>query len=260
MSRHDVSDVDLRDAEQAFRPAQRPMTVAVLLNGLLAITLLGIPYFRGRARCDESVRAFAAYAACVYGRVPRAEPGIALPLGDRDRFASLVETAGPEWPLSCEPALRAIAQEEVIFLMPSPKQAEAQVRAAVDLVATEMEALAEQRRAGLGRVPERPLLAVSRLRAAMSELLVAADIDVELDRMAITWPEEAPALATPSRVPLRTAMGGLYAIEPDVEGVHVVAGDSRGVAEVRARSAMPPEMMAGMAAAKVSRKKNLTIS
>jgi hypothetical protein len=27
-----------------------------------------------------------------------------------------------------------------------------------------------------------------------------------------------------------------------------------------ARSAMPPEMMAGMAAAKVSRKKNLTIS
>jgi hypothetical protein len=213
--------------------------MALFLNGLLALTLLGIPYLRGRLRAREAVAGFAELARCVYGgRIPE-EPGLALPAGDREHFAARVERAGPTWPTDCVEILHRLRPQPAIFLFPSSKQAEEDLRRAIDLAEGEFVALHRVREAarggrGVGAVPERPLRAMTQLRAALANLLTAADVAVDSRADAIVLDPE-PTVVEPSRVPLETASGGALRVRPEPGGLRAIATDARSIAEVVVR-------------------------
>src|SRR5688500_405544 len=130
----DPREDDAERTAAAFRPNVRPMLIAVLANVLLAGLCLGVPYARGHAQTERSLRAFARFAGCLLDGKPQAQLGLGLPPGDRARFASQVMTAKLDWPGRCRDDLQAIAPDEAIFLWPSMKLAGADVRAAVALL------------------------------------------------------------------------------------------------------------------------------
>ncbi|MDQ3036241.1 MAG: hypothetical protein M3Y87_27820, partial [Myxococcota bacterium] len=106
-----MSDELEEEAERAFRPGRRPAWIAVALNGALAMLLLGFPYGRGRLRANDAADHFARLAECMYGGERVESPGLALPAGDRERFAARVERADAAWPASCAEELRAMRPE-----------------------------------------------------------------------------------------------------------------------------------------------------
>jgi hypothetical protein len=235
----DPGDTDA-EAVRALRPGRRAPFVALFLNGLLALTLLGIPYLRGRMRAQEAIAHFARFAECVYGGIRRDHPGLALPAGDRECFAARVHGAEPDWPLRCVPILRAMRPEPAIFLFPSPKQSEEELRRAIDLVEAELVTLQRTREAGrraggIGAVPERPLRAIGQLRAALANLSAAADIPIDPQAEAIAL-ERDSQIVTPSRIPLGVASGGPLRVRTERGGLRAIGADARSVAEVIVRS------------------------
>src|SRR4051812_37412520 len=143
----DASDVDAERIASTFRPNRKPLIATVVANAVLALTLLGIPYLRGRSQAQTIRRNFADLSRCLMGGEIAKQPGLSLPQGDREHFAGKVMLAGPDWPLACRPTLQRMAPEPAIFLWPSVKQAGADLRAAVELTDGELASLAKRRKA-----------------------------------------------------------------------------------------------------------------
>jgi hypothetical protein len=229
---HDHPDRETEQLANAFRPNRAPALFAIVANVVLAAAFLGVPYLRGRSASTQARNAFADLAACLLDAKVAARGGLALPLGDEERYAGLVMRGGADWPARCLPALRRVAPEEATFLWPSFKQAAADLRAAVELTEGELEALIASRKAGHGRVPVRPMLALSKLRAALT-LLAQASGDTEgLDADAVRF--DGPGLATAvTRLPISAGGDALLQLWPTAEGIEATALDARGLSWLR---------------------------
>lgn len=218
-----------------MRPNVRPWLIAAALNVTFAAVLIGIPYSRGPERAEGVLPRFVAFAACLYDAEPVGSPGLGLPRGERARYASLVVRADPSWPARCRPGLRAIPAEESTFLFPGVKGAEAQLREAVAQLDRELEALATRRAAGEDRVSDRPMRAMSLVRASLAELGVASGVSaLSARRDAVTLP--GGDLAAPSILPIRIATGGPFAIALRDGALLATAMDRRSVAHARVAS------------------------
>ncbi|MGD8860429.1 MAG: hypothetical protein PVI30_10475 [Myxococcales bacterium] len=228
-------DVSLREAE-AFKPNRRPLLIAVLSNVLLAALCLGVPYYRGKLRAEDSLRAFSSFAACLLGGEPQATLGLVMPPGERTHYAARVLGAEPDWPARCDDQLQAVAPAEATFLWPSVKTASADVRAVVRLLQRELDALAEQRTSGApARVPERPLLALARLRAGLTLLARAAGVQETLDEDALRF--DTPAdLVEPARLPIVAASTASLDLWMGPDGLEAISVDRRGISWLRLES------------------------
>jgi hypothetical protein len=220
-------DVELA---RSMKAGAAPWMRAGVLHILLAAALIGGPWWRGRARVEQSAGAFARFAACVFDGAPTAPGGLALPEGDRLAFARQVRLAGADWPSRCEPSLDGIATEEAILLMPSVREREATVRVAVTVV---REALRRVERGPASAVGITPLDAIGRLQAALTELVGAAGVAIDPEAPAIRLAAPPPEPA--SRIPLTVAEGGRTEVRWAPEGLDLVASDARRVAVVRVR-------------------------
>ena len=229
----DVSEAEAQQLASAFRPNRKPLIIAIAANGLLALLLLGIPYWRGRNLAAAERREFAAFARCLIGGEPAKLPGLSLPRGDRDHFAAKVLFADGSWPLSCRPALRKLEASNAIFLWPSVKQAGSDVNAALGLVDRELVKLDERRKRGVGRVPQRPLEALKRLQAAMVLYARAAGVDADLDNDAIRFDRAAAGLATPARLPLMAGESSVLALWSSEVALEALALDGRGLSYLK---------------------------
>jgi len=230
---NDARDDDAARAAAAFRPNVRPLLIAVIANVVLAGLLLGVPYARGHAQTEHSLRAFARFAGCLFGGRPQTQLGLGLPPGDRAHFAAQVMTAKPDWPARCRADLRAVAPEEAIFLWPSIKLAGTDVRAAVALVDRELLALARTRQVGAtGRVPARPLLAVAKLQGTLTLLARAGDADAAIDSDAVVFGPDANVI-DPSRLPLVAGASAALEVWPGQDGLHALAVDGGGISWLR---------------------------
>ena len=231
MFRPSVTDeVREEPAGRAFRPDRRPLWIAVIANGALFAVLVVFPYVRGKDRSEEERVRFARFAACFWSGEAEASPGLELPPGEQERYASNVLRGEPDWPGRCRDALIAIEPDEVFLLFPGAKQAEAQVREAVALVAAELDALAEAREAGIGAVPVRPHLAVGRLRAALAALHEVTGAEMGGEAIRLTGEQ---ALPSPARVPLQAGADAEMRMDAEADGVRAIAIDRRGVSLVR---------------------------
>jgi hypothetical protein len=230
---NDAGDDETARAAQAFRPNTRPVLIAVLANVVLAGLCLGVPYARGHAQGEQSLRAYARFAGCLFGAEPQPTLGLGMPEGERARFAAQVMRGPQDWPARCRAPLRAIAPEPAVFLWPSVKQAAEDVRATVELLDRELLALDRARKAGsTGRVPTRPLLALGKLRGALSLLARAADADATLDSDAVKFGGGAEVI-DPSRLPLVASGAATLDVVPTSDGLDAVALDGGGVSWLR---------------------------
>jgi hypothetical protein len=230
--KNEVSELEVARLASAFRPNRKPLIAAVVANLALALALLGVPYWRGRVLAADSRLRFAELSCCLMGGQIPERPGLSLPQGDRDQFAAKALSAQTSWPDSCRPALQRLAPEPAIFLWPSVKHAIADQRAAVELTERELAQLATRRKAGLRRVPERPLQALRRLQAATVLLARAGGAESELDNDAIRW-TAPPALAMPARLPLTAASDANLDLYSDGSALEALALDGRGVSYLR---------------------------
>lgn len=217
---------------RSMRPSTGPLLQAVLLNGGLALILLGGPFLRGVLRAEASVAAYGRFAACMTGGTPEAGLGLALPDGDRAAFAATYRSGDATWPARCLPDLDAIAQEDAIFLMPGAKEHEADVRSMVTLLRGELERLEVSVD---GDVPATPLAAMGRLQGALTELSAATLARVTPEAPAIALPSFEPVIA--SRLPLTVPEGGLTELRFTSEGIDVISADARRLAVLRVRGA-----------------------
>ena len=229
----DSIDSDTRDAARAFRPKTPPLAIAVLANVVLAALCLGVPYYRGHIRAEQSLRAFSRFAGCLFDARPQPDLGLGFPPDERDHFAAQVLRAAHDWPARCRAELHAVAPDEAVFLWPSVKQAGADARAAVALVERELSTLARQRQIdATARVPSRPLLAVSKLRAALTLFARSAGADATLDADAFRFDRPAP-IALPARLPLMAGPNATLDVWAGLDGLQVTAMDSRGISWLR---------------------------
>ena len=221
---------------RAFRPSARPMAITVAANVVLAALCLGVPSYRGKVQSQESLQAFSGFAACMLGGKPRGGTGLGLPPGEHVHFAANVMGAPADWPERCNGKLDAIAPEEAIFLWPSVKQAGADLRAVVALLRTELGQVARQRASGKqARVPERPLLALSKLRAALTLMAQATNMHEGLDASALTF-EAPPALTQPARLPIYAGATAALDVWLGQDGLEALAMDRRGISWLRVES------------------------
>ncbi len=216
----------------ALRPNMRPLLTAVLLNVLLALGLLGWPYYRGRERAGASAHAVVELSACLLDGRPRATLGLALPLGERERFATLYEGAPEDWPGRCRPLVAQVGHEPATFVLPSAKAAELDLSEAIEDLETALLDLESARRLGRGAVPEEPLEALGRVRGMVAALLLANDLEIEVEAVGLDLGPIEETLPAPSRVPLRTGAGFFYADTREGVVLRVVAADGVGIAEV----------------------------
>jgi len=225
--RRAIEEAAKREAE-AFRPNARPMMIAFGVNGLIAALCLGVPYFRGQQLAEHSLRAFASFASCAIGGKAEASLGLALPPAERSQFAEKVLHGEASWPQECAAPLHALMPEEAIFLWPSVKGAGADVRAAAGLVERELLALESARKHGVTRVPERPLLAIGKLRAALTLLARAANVSDSLDEPAVRFDDKLNAIE-PSRLPIMAGETAALDLWLRNGGVEAYALDGRGL-------------------------------
>lgn len=226
-----VQEDDEAEAARAFRPNVRPLAIAVAANALLAVLFLGLPYYRGQLQAESSLRAYRSFAACLLDAEQGSALGLGMPRGERERFAGLFMLGPASWPARCVPGLRAIAPEEATFLWPSVKQAGADVRALVKLQESELGQVGKAR-AEHGRVPERPLLALARLRGGLTLLARAGGADEDVDSDAVRFSKPSPA-TEPSRLPLVAGASAPLSVSAGQDGLRALALDGRGISVLR---------------------------
>jgi hypothetical protein len=229
----DSAELEAREWAKAFRPKHHPLAIAALANLALAGLCFGVPYYRGHAHAETSMHAFARFAGCMFGAQAEHGLGLGLPPGERDHFAGQVLHASANWPARCQADLRAIAPSEAIFLWPSVKLAGGDLRAVVTLVEREVQTLSRQRQMdAAGHVPSRPLLAISKLRAALALFAHATGADGELDANAVRFDKPA-LLVTPARLPLVAGSTATLNVWAGEDGLRAVAMDGRGLSWLR---------------------------
>ena len=222
---------EARDAH-GLRPRLRPLFNAVVLNGTLAIALLGVPWYRGRTRAETTVHAYVEYAACLHAGTVNASPGLALPDGHRERFAALYLEAVPEWPASCRDALDRIPRDEALFLMPGAKTGEEEVRAAAIGARSALDEVTEARASeDRPQIPQRLLRTLDHLAAAVSVQVSETGLPLAIDHLAFDL-GQGPSLVSPSRVPLQTGAGGPLFVSVRAAGLRAVSADGRSASVV----------------------------
>lgn len=225
------ADRELQQVAGSFRARARRIVAAVVVNATLAATCLGAPYVRGRLRADESRQQFGSFAACLLGGKASPRPGLSMPSGTTARFASRYMADDPNWPARCMPALDAVAPEPAIFLWPAVKQADEDVRATVRLTRRELEMMADQR-GDSDDIPVRPLLAIQKIRAALTLQAKAAGNDWDLDGNAITIPRgDVPP--RPTSLPLNTTASASLDLWTHEDGLDALSTDGSGITWLR---------------------------
>jgi hypothetical protein len=239
---NDLSSPELVELTRAAAKKRR-LLWALLGNVVMLVVLLGGPFVRGILRAHDAIRDFGAFGVCMYGGTPLsegAEAGLGVPIGSEAHFAARLIQREKGWPDRCLEILHETLADQPIFLLPSVKVAEGDVRAAVELVERELTAV-------LVRVPgermsTRPLRAIEHLRAALSRhALTAGVIDVpSADAFRL---EAAHGLPIPTRVPLyastdaRVSLWGadseLSALSVDTTGVSYVHVGAGSMAQLR---------------------------
>jgi hypothetical protein len=227
-----VQRADLPDVAEfaALGAKKRRVLLALLGNVILLVLMVGGPWLRGYLRTRALWRDFARYSACLYGGSPNLEPGLGLPRGSEAHFAARVFERAPDWPERCAPQLAALTPDEPIFLLPSVKRAEMDVRAAIALLKNELKALAV--RVPGERLSTRPLRALEHLRAALSQHALAAGA---LEVPAADAFRRAPGrgLPIPTRVPLYASSDARVSLWGADSDFHALAVDRNGVSYVR---------------------------
>lgn len=218
---------------RAFRPNRTPVIVAVVLNLAVAIAFLGFPYVRGRVRAEDAQERFARFAVCLWGGRAAGEPGLGLPEGDRERFATRMRDGGRDWPARCRDELERVAPDTAWLVLPSVKRAEEDVRRATTAAIAGLLSLADARARFDGTIPVDPLSAIERLRAALSEQARAAGVERGIEEPAIVFDRGASRIVTPTRVPLQAMIPAELRLSAHRGGLDVVAFDRRGVSRVR---------------------------
>jgi hypothetical protein len=202
---------------------------ALFGNVLMLVVLLGGPFLRGILRAHHAWRDFATFGACAYGGSPMAEPGLGVPIGSEAYFAARLVKPEKGWPDHCLQQLHQILPDQPIFLLPSVKVAENEVRATAALVERELTAV-------LVRVPgermsTRPLRAIEHLRSALARhALTAGVIDVPAaDAFRL---EAARGLPIPTRVPIYASTDARISLWGSDSELSAIAIDGNGVSYV----------------------------
>jgi hypothetical protein len=229
----ELTEREARQLAGAMRPHRKPLWIAVGVNVLMAVLLLGVPYWRGRMLAQTERADFVAFARCMFGGETAGDPGLSLPRGEREHYAAKVLYANRDWPVSCRPVLKRLQPPDATFLWPSVKTAGADLRAAVELVDRELVTLAKRRTQAPGRVPQRPLDAIKRLQAASVLFSRAADASAHVDNDALVLSPEVRELASPARLPLMLGESLGMQAWSDAGTLEVLGLDSHSLAYLR---------------------------
>lgn len=214
----------------ALHAKKRRFLFALLGNVVLLVVMVGGPFLRGYVRTRSMWSEFGRFGACIYGAKPSAEPALGVPQGSEAHFAARVLQRAPGWPESCQKVLSELSPDEPIFLLPSLKRAELDIRAAAKLVHGELSALGV--RVPGERLSVRPLRAIEHLRAALARHASSAGVlDVpETDAFVLT-PGAGLPIAT--RVPLYASSEARISVWGTDSDFHALAVDMTGVSSVR---------------------------
>jgi hypothetical protein len=219
-------DADIAELkEQAAK--KRRLLWALFGNVVLLVVMLGGPFARGILRAHQAWRDFGRFGACLYGGKTLENPGLGVPTGSEAHFAAELLGRAPEWPERCQTLLHQILADEPIFLLPTVKSAEIDVRTAAKVVERELEAVLE--RVPGERLSLRPLRAVEQLRAVLSRhALTAGVMEVPQDD-AFALDNKRHGLPIPTRVPIYAASDARLALWGGDSELHALALDSTGV-------------------------------
>lgn len=234
--RHD----DISGAAE-LHAGKRRLLVIVGGNVLLLVVMLGMPWLRGYLRTRALWQAFGSYGACLFGGEVADEPGLGLPIGHEDHFATRA-IREPGWAAQCDDKLSALALDEATFIMPAVKVAESDLRAAVALLRTELAPLSA--RTPGSRLSVRPLRAFERLRAGLANHTNATGAVAVPEGPAFVLPKVDDAqrgqgraagvevMPTPTRLPLYAGASALVSVwGSDVE-LTALATDQTGISYV----------------------------
>lgn len=222
-------EADLRALTRDALRRRRLWLAGVAGNALIALLLLGGPYWRGRERARHAREAFASLCACLWDAEVAADPGLTLPEQELPAYADAA--THPGWPARCVPEAEALAPERVFWLFPDTRAAEDDLRRARAMILRELREAPNAVEVE-SAVPMRPRLAVLRVAAAVGVLAREADLSLGLERPAITL--ERPVVSpVPERVPLRAMSDAEVEMRPYAEGVELFALDARGVSWTR---------------------------
>ena len=224
----DPDEDDFRALSRDALRRRRLWLLGIAGNALVALVLLGGPYWRGRERALEVRRDFAALCACLWAAEVAPNPGLTLPPDDLPAYADA--SRDPAWPARCVPTAETIAPEAAFWLFPDTRTAENDLRRARAMVVRELRE-APSAADPTASIPMRPRLAILRLAAAIGVLAREADVSLHLDAPAILLPRATTA--GPERVPLRAMHDADVEMRPWAEGVELLALDARGVSWTR---------------------------
>jgi hypothetical protein len=229
-------DLEAERWAKGLHQTKRSVRLAVLGNGLLLVLLLGLPWARGYRRALETRAAYAELAACLYGGKARAEPGLAPDPSEPEHLAAQLVRAQKGWPERCDALLTALAPAPAFFLLPSVKEAEEQVRAAVDLVKRELPALSRQR--ALSAMPRRPLRAMEVLRASIAAQVKQIAFMDSAVQSAVQL-ERAHALPATGHFPIYTAPDAALSLWGDDQSLRATALDKTGLSYLEVEPGKP---------------------
>jgi hypothetical protein len=236
---------------QEMAAPKRLRMLAFVGNLLMLVGLLGMPYWRGRLRARAAWERYDALSRCVHGGDLAGSAARVYPLSDRAAAeraralaagSALAEEAASfasrglraQRPLArtCGDALHAVAPASAIFLLPSLKRAEDDLREAVRVAALEFSALDTT-----GVLPQRPLRALLQLRALLTSYAREAGLAAlpAPSAPALPLPE---ALPMPARLPLYAGFDAVISLWGDEQTLHAAALDGTGVSYVRLTSSI----------------------
>jgi hypothetical protein len=222
----ELSDAEVLELTRSAAKKRR-LLWALFGNFAMLVVMLGGPYLRGILRAHAAFRDFAAFGACIYGGKALPDPGLGVPIGSEAHFAARLVARQKGWPDRCIERAHAILSDQPIFLLPSVKVAENEVRAAVALVERELGAV-------LVRVPGermsmRPLRAIEHLRSALSRhALTAGVLDVPQDDAF----KLVNGLPIPTRVPIYAGGDARISVWGADNELSALAVDGTGVSYV----------------------------
>jgi hypothetical protein len=225
---NDLSSPELLALTQAAAKKRRFLW-ALFGNVVLLVVLLGGPFARGILRAHGAWRDFADFGACVYGGKALEGAGLGVPIGSEAHFAARLVKRERGWPDRCLEKLHQILPDQPIFLLPSVKVAENEVRATAELVERELTAV-------LVRVPgermsTRPMRAIEHLRSALSRhALTAGVIDVPAEDAFSLAPQRG--LPIPTRVPIYASTDARISLWGADSELSALAIDGTGVSYV----------------------------
>lgn len=228
---------ELAFAEQ-MHGTKRRWFWAFLVNGLLLVSLLGLPYARGMWRAQDTLHGYAQALSCLLGVEPAPEPGLQrIPALEAYFSQQLLRANSLEdgtWLARCDDALAQLVPAPAIFVWPPTKDAEARSREAADVVRRELAALKGYR--APARVPRNPMRALVQLQEVLEEHVVQAGWLEAPPQPAIRTMQSSKALPYPTRIPIYAGADAVLTLWGSDASLSVVAVDRTGVSYLHAES------------------------